>query len=496
MNYKMVLNILGKTMLVSAGLMLLPMFVGFIYQENNFINFLVPILIFLLLSVPTLFIKIKDRSIYAKEGFVIVALAWIVLSLIGALPFIIGGEIPNYVDALFETISGFTTTGSTILSGEQIEGLSKASSFWRIFTHWIGGMGVLVFVLAVVPNDNQGIMHVYRSETPGPSSSKLVSKIKITTRILYLIYVGMTILEIILLLFSGISFYESVLTAFSTAGTGGFSIYGDSVAHYANVGNPNAVYIEMVVASFMFVFGVNFNVYYLILTGGILKAIGSEELRAYFILTLSAVIIIALNILSTVANFGEAIRYSFFQVASISSTTGFISYDFEQWPGLSKAILLLLMLVGGCGGSTGGGMKVSRVVILGKSIGQDVRKMLHHRATTSFRFEKEPVSRHIERGVRTHMLLWLIIVVFSTLVLSIDTFADTASGSIITNLSSSITCISNVGPGFGKLVGATGNFAGFSSFSKVILSVVMLAGRLEILPILILFSPHTWIKGK
>lgn len=496
MNYKMIINILGKTMLTASGLMLLPMFVGIICQENNFIAFLVPILIFVAMAIPTLFIKVKNRSIFAKEGFVIVALAWIILSLIGALPFVISGEIPNYIDALFETVSGFTTTGSTILSGEQIESLSKASSFWRIFTHWIGGMGVLVFVLALIPSDNQGIMHVYRSESPGPSSSKLVSKIKTTTRILYLIYLGMTVLEIIFLAFSGISFYECLLTAFSTAGTGGFSIYGDSLAHYANVGHPNAVYIEMVVACFMFLFALNFNVYYLILTGGIVKALRCEEVRAYFVLVLSAVVIVALNIMSSVANFGEALRYSFFQVSSISSTTGFTTYNYDVWPGLSKAILLFLMVIGACGGSTAGGLKVSRVLILAKSTNQDVKKMLHPRATTSFRFENEPVNKQIEDGVRTHVLLWLILIIISTLLLSIDGFANTASGSIITNLSSTITCISNVGPGLGQLVGATGNFAGYNAFSKIILSVVMLAGRLEILPILILFSPHTWVKGK
>ena len=492
MNYKMVLNILGKTMLITASLMMLPMLVGIIYQENNFINFLIPILVFLAIGAPFAFCKAKSTSIYAKEGFIIVALAWIILSLVGALPFVIGGEIPNYIDALFETVSGFTTTGSSILSGVQIESLSRASAFWRIFTHWIGGMGVLVFVLAVIPNENQGIMHVYRSESPGPSSSKLVSKIKKTTRILYLIYVGMTIAEIIFLAFSGISFYECVMTAFSTAGTGGFSMYGDSIAHYANIGHKSAVYIEMVVASFMFLFGVNFNVYYLLLTGGVIKALKSEEVRAYLFLVLGAIIIIAFNILNTVANFGEALRYSFFQVTAVSSTTGFVSFDFDTWPVLSKTLLLLLMIVGGCGGSTAGGMKVSRLVLVVKSLGKDIKRTVHPRAITSFQFEDQPVSKEMESSVKTYVLLYFIIIVVSTIILSIDAFA----GDVMTNLSSAITSISNVGPGLGKLVGATGNFSGYGAFSKIVLCFNMLAGRLEILPILIMFSPQTWIKGK
>lgn len=482
MNYKIVLNVLGKVLIIAAAFMCCPLIIALIYGEfNALIGFLLPVGGLLLLGLPLILaIKPKENHIYAKEGFVIVGLTWIILSLVGALPFVINGEIPNYINAFFETASGFTTTGASILSGSEIENLSKSASFWRIFTHFIGGMGVLVFLLAVLPQNN-GAMHLYRTEAPGPSAQKLVSKMRFTARILYLIYVGLTAILFIMLLFGGLDVFEALLHSFSTAGTGGFSTRGDSIASF------NSAYIEIVIATFMLLFGVNFNVFYLILIGGIVKAVKSEELHAYLIMLLVAVFVIALNITSICANFGEALRYAFFQTTAISSTTGFVTANFDAWPALSKAIIFFLMIIGACGGSTGGGLKVSRMIILGKSTYGDLKKMLHPRAVVTNRFEKENVSSETINAVRVHLILWLLLVILGTLILSID------CNDLFTNLSASITCIGNVGPGF-NLVGPICNFGFYSWYSKVLLSLIMIAGRLEIIPIIMLFSPKTWKK--
>ena len=324
MNYKMVFRILGKTMITEAVLLLFPMLVGVIYAENNLISFLVPALGLIAVGLPLSFLKSKDKAIFAKEGFVIVALAWVILSLVGAVPFVISGEIPSYIDAVFETVSGFTTTGASIMP--DVEVLSKASMFWRLFTHWIGGMGVLVFVLAVLPAGSTGAMHLFRAESPGPTVGKLVSRLTFTARILYLIYAAMTVIEVIFLLCGGLSFYDALLYSFSTAGTGGFAITN------AGVGQYGSAYVEIVMAVFMLLFSINFNVYYLILIGQIKKAFKSEELRVYLIIIVVATLSIALNILSSVGSFWEALRYSFFQVTSISSTTGIASVNFDNWP--------------------------------------------------------------------------------------------------------------------------------------------------------------------
>ncbi len=482
MNYKAVLGIIGKCMVILSVFMLIPMVVGFIYKDNTFISFLIPIVSLFAIGFPLTKIKRTQKSIYAKEGFLSVALVWIIMSLFGALPFVIDGAIPNYIDALFETVSGFTTTGASIM--QDVEILSKSLGFWRIFTHFIGGMGVIVFVLAILPSDT-GAMHIYKAETPGPSASKLVSKMSHTARILYLIYVGLMVLEIVFLLFSGIGLYDAIVVSLSTAGTGGFSIYNNSIAHY------DSVYVEMVVASFMFLFGVNFNVFYLILIGNISKAFMCEELRSYFIIVLLSTILIAVNILSLCTNFGEAVRYSFFQVNAISSSTGFVSADFDQWPSFSKAIIGFLMITGACGGSTGGGLKVSRICILVKSVFSDIKRVFNPRAVVSTKFEGKPLTKDNENSVKAYFIIWVIIVVLSTLLLSLDSFA---SNDLLTNFSASLTCIGNVGPGF-NLVGPTCNFAGYSAFSKMLLSLVMLFGRLEIFPILILFSVRTWKKA-
>ncbi len=493
MNYKMVLSILGKTMVTEAVLLVLPMLVGFYYGENNFISFLIPIAGLIVVGFPLMLIKSKDNSIFAKEGFVIVALAWVILSLVGALPFVISGEIPNYVDAVFETVSGFTTTGGSILPDVEI--MSRANMFWRLFTHWIGGMGVLVFVLAVLPANSTGAIHLFRAESPGPSVGKLVSRLSFTARILYLIYGVLTIVQIVFLLFGGIGLYNSVLYAFSTAGTGGFSIYNASIAYH------NSVYVEMVIAVFMMIFGVNFNVYYLVLIGQASKAFKSEELRVYVGIIVVATLAIALNILGKVASFWEALRYSFFQVTSISSTTGFSTLNFDTWPAFSKTVLLILSIMGASAGSTGGGVKVSRIVILIKSTWKDIKRLIHPHSVVSVSFEHQPIERGTERGIRTYIILWLLIIISSTLLLSLDSGANQviagmndSFSQIMSHLSATIACVSNVGPGI-EAVGPTMNYAMYSPFSKILLSFVMLLGRLEIFPMLVLFAPRTWKRG-
>ncbi len=478
----MVLNTLGKVLIIEALLLLFPMLVGVIYNENTFVSFLIPVLGLILIGAPLSLLKIKDKAIYAKEGFVIVAISWILLSLVGALPFVISGQIPNYIDALFETISGFTTTGASIL--KDVEVLSKSVMFWRLFTHWIGGMGVLVFVLAILPAGCSGAMHVFRAESPGPTVGKLVSKLSYTARILYAIYFVLTVIETIMLLFGGLSFYDALLHAFSTAGTGGFGVYNDSVAHF------NSIYVEMVIAVFMLLFGVNFNVYYLILLGQVKNAFKSEELKAYAIMIFVATLSVAINILGQVESFGQALRYSFFQVASISSTTGFVSADFDKWPAFSKSIILILTIVGASAGSTGGGMKVSRIVILFKSCYKQLKTLTNPRAVVTISFEQQPVDKEVERNIRTYFVLWVLVAIICTLLLSFDTNVN----DIMSNLSATMACLGNVGPGI-AMVGPTCNYSIFAPFSKMLLSFAMLIGRLEIFPMLILFAPSTWKRG-
>ena len=488
MNYKMMLNVLGKTLMIGAGLMICPLLVNFICGEENYLSFIIPMAIMIVLGFGLSFIKPKDKSIYAKEGFALVAIVWLLFSITGALPFVISGAIPNFVDAFFETVSGFTTTGATVLEGVQIDGMAKALTFWRSFTHWIGGMGVLVFVLAILPSNSQGSMHILRAESPGPTVSKLVSKMKFTARILYLIYLGLTIIEFVLLIIGGMGAFDALLHAFSTAGTGGFSTHSESIMFF------NSAYIEIVISIFMFLFAVNFNVFYLILIGNVKKAFKSEELRAYAIIVTVATFTIAINLLSQSANFGENLRHAFFQVASISSTTGFVSASFGDWPMLSKVVLMLLMIIGACGGSTGGALKVSRLVILLKSGVAKIKKMGRPRQMINVKFEGEKLSDNTIETTKTFFITYIIMALVATLLLSID-IPD-----FLANFTSSLSCIGNVGPSF-STVGEVWSgslmpsFALYSAPSKLLLSFLMLAGRLEIFPILILFSPSTWKKA-
>lgn len=480
----MVLSVIGKAMLIEATLLLIPLLVGIGYGESYYLSFLIPIAGLAVVGIPLSVLKSKEKSIYAKEGFVIVALVWIILSVVGTLPFIISGTIPKFSDALFETVSGFTTTGASVLSS--VEFLPKSIMFWRILTHWLGGMGVLVFVLAVLPGVNSGIMHVFRAESPGPSAGKLVGKIKHTAQILYGIYIAMTFLEAILLIIGGMDIYDAILNSFSTAGTGGFGIHDGSIAYYNNT------YFEMVIAVFMFLFGINFNVFYLILTGNVLKALKSEELIVYVVLIVGASLAIAINVLELYGNFWQALRYSFFQVNTVSSTTGFSTVDFAEWPALSKGILLFLTMIGASGGSTGGGLKVSRMCILFKSAVADVRKMIRPRSVVTVKFEGKPLSKDTETNVLAFFIIYVAILCLTTVLLSLDAFAG---GDVFTNFSATLACISNVGPGVTNLVGPMASYGGYSALSKIILSIVMLAGRLEIFPMIILFAPRTWKRG-
>lgn len=480
MNYRLVASVLGKVMLIEAVLMLFPLLVGVFYGESTYADYLIPMAALFAAGVPLSLVKPKDGAIYAKDGFVIVALCWIVMSLAGALPFVIGGEIPNFADAFFETVSGFTTTGASILN--DVEFMSRSAMFWRVFTHWLGGMGVLVFVLAVLPASGTGAMHIFRAESPGPSASKLVGKMRHTAQILYGIYFVLTLIETVMLLCGGLNFYESLLNAFSTAGTGGFSIHNGSIAFY------DSVYVEMVIAVFMFLFGINFNLFYLILIGHFSKAIRNREFLCYLLMVVFSTLFIALNILSLYEkSFAEALRFSFFQVTSISSTTGFATADFDAWPALSKGILLMLMAVGACGGSTGGGIKVSRVMILCKTGAADVKRMINPRAVVTVKYEGGVLTADTERNVRSYFVLYVLLVLVVTLIISLDP----CGSDIFSNLSATVACAGNVGPGFG-FVGPMTSYAGYSWLSKTVLSFTMLAGRLEIFPLIILFTPRTW----
>ena len=486
MNWKAVLKILGKILIAEAAMLLLPIIVAAIYGETTYWGFVIPILILLALGIPTYFLKAdsEERKIYAKEGFLIVAFAWMALAAIGAIPFVITKSIPHYVDALFETISGFTTTGASVLS--DVESLPRSILFWRSFTNWIGGMGVLVFVLAVLPRENSGIIHAFRAEATGPSVGKLTSKMGRTARILYAIYFALTLLEMLLLLFK-MPVFDAVTTALANAGTGGFSVRNASIAAY------NSLYIEIVISVFMFLFSLNFNIYFLILTGHVLKGLKSEEAIVYTLTVVLSIFAIALNVYYTTAaamhSFGEAMRYSSFQVLSLSSTTGFSSYDYNSWPTLSKVIMLFLMMTGGMAGSTAGGIKMSRLMILGKSTGADIRRMVHPREIVTVKLEGEPVHQATIQNVRTFFVTWVAILIVCTLLISVVDYTD----DFLTNFSASLSCVSNIGPGFNG-VGPAANFAEYSYFSKIVLSVEMLFGRLEIFPLIVLFSPATYSK--
>ncbi len=482
MNIKMVFKTVGRISQIAALLLLIPAVVALIYGESKqfFAFFITAVAAFVIGFIVGLLTKTKNRVIYAKDGFAITALAWIVMALIGALPFVITREIPSYVDAIFETVSGFTTTGASIITN--VETMSRSMLFWRSFTHWIGGMGVLVFVMAIIPNFTDRSIHIMRAEMPGPIIGKLVPRVKDTAKILYLIYIFLTVLQTVLLLLGGMPFYDSLVHTFGTAGTGGFGIKADSIASY----NP---YCQWVIAIFMLLFGVNFNLYYLLLLRRIRTALKSSELWCYISIALVSVVIITANIMPIYKNFADSLRQSVFQVASIISTTGFATTNFDSWPGLSKAILLLLMFSGACAGSTAGGLKVSRTVMLFKSVGKELRKMLHPRSVAKIHFEGKSVEDSTLNSVGTYFVIYMICFFAMFLLIAFEPFG------METNFSAVAACFNNIGPGFAA-VGPASNYSAYTDFSKIVLSFAMLLGRLEIFPIIIFFSPRAWMKKK
>lgn len=476
MNRRIICRVLGMILLCLAALMILPTIAGLWYGENVS-HFIITMVLTGAVGFAMTRVKPYSSVIYAKDGFVIVGLGWILMSLFGALPFVISGDIPNYIDAVFETVSGFTTTGASIL--ENVEEMSQGCLFWRSFTHWIGGMGVLVFIMAVLPMSGEHSMHIMRAEVPGPTVGKLVPRVRQTAKILYLIYVVMTAIEVVLLLFGGMSLFDALIHSFGSAGTGGFSNKAASVGAY------NSAYIEMVIAVFMALFAINFNLFFLLLIGRWKEALKSEELHWYLAIIAASVLAITLGIRDSYGSVLTALRHAFFNVSSITSTTGFCTVDYVQWPAYCQWILVILMFCGACAGSTGGGLKTSRVVMVFKNITCEIRQMLHPRTVTRVQMDGKRVDETGMKAVNTFFACFMVLLILGTFLVSLDDH-DTA-----TNFTAVLSCMSNIGPGI-SLVGPTGNFNIFSYGSKIVLTFAMLIGRLEIYPILILFAPSTW----
>ncbi len=479
MNRRVIIYTLGNMLKIEGLLMLLPFITGIYYHEKAAWDYLIVAIVIGFVGFFMSYKKPKNKKIFAKEGFVIVAFAWTLLSLFGALPFWLSGEIPSYVDALFEIISGFTTTGSSILTN--VETLSNAHNFWRCFSHWIGGMGILVFVVAFLPDVSGSTLHILKAEMPGPIVGKLVSKVKVTSQILYKIYAFLTVIQVILLMLGGMPFFDSLLNSFATAGTGGFAIKNTSIAFY------NSAYIDGVITFFMILFGVNFNVIYFIFVKKFMVAFRSEEVRWYLAIIAVSTIVITLNIAPLYTTIFEAFRYAIFQVGSIITTTGFVTADYSKWPLLSQIILILLMFIGACAGSTGGGMKVSRIIIGFKSALADMKRMIYPRSVVSVEFEGQHLAPSVIENIHTYLILYFIIFCGSLLLVSLQNI------DFLSAFSAVITCMGNVGPGF-EIVGPIGNFSSLSDLSKIVLSFDMLAGRLELFPILMIFSRSLWRK--
>ncbi len=481
MNRRMVFYTVGHIAMAEAALLLLPALISLIYLEKSGLSFLFTAALSLTVGLILIFLfKPKSRMIYAKEGFAIVAYAWLLMSAIGALPFVIGGAIPSYVDAFFETVSGFTTTGASILT--DVEALDNCMLFWRSFTHWIGGMGVLVLVTAVVPNIADRSLNILKAEMPGPSVGKLVPRSRDTAKILYIIYFGMTAILTLLLIAGGMPIFDSIVHAFGTAGTGGFGIKADSIASYSP-------YLQWVITVFMFLFAINFNLYYLILIGKFRAAFKSDELWFFISLVLTCIFAITLNILPMYETISESLRLSAFQVCSIVSTTGYATADFNLWPELSKSLLVILMFIGGCAGSTGGGLKAVRVVILMKSIKKELKRLLHPRSVKAIMSEGKKLDDETLNGVTSYFAVYTVCIMIVFILLSFEPF------DFETNFTASVACFNNIGPGLAG-VGPAASFAEYSAFSKIILSFAMLLGRLEVFPLLLGLNPLIWKKQK
>ncbi len=480
MNIRSILFILGKVVFLIGLTMLLPVFIAILYRESVWIVYAVVAGISIAVGGISFCRKRKKITIRAREGLAIAGLVWIAVSIVSALPFCITREIPRFIDAVFETVSGYTTTGSTILS--DIEALSHASLFWRSFTHWVGGMGVLVLALALLPGNDTQSMHIMRAEVPGPTVGKLVSRIRVTARLLYVIYIALTVIEMLFLLIGGMPLFDSAVTSFATAGTGGFAIKNASIAAY------DSAYIDWVITIFMLLFSVNFTLYYMILLGHFKTAIKSEELRWFGGIVLIATALITLNILPLYESFLEALRYSAFQVASIVSTTGFITANYDLWPTFSQTVLVLLMFIGACAGSTGGGIKVYRVAVICKTAISNVRRQLFPRSVAPIKHEGKLLDDEVRNGITGYMFAYMAIAAVSTLLLSLDDVVFTEA------FTAMAACLNNIGPGLGK-IGAVGNFGDLSVLSKCVLIFDMLAGRLELFPILAILYPTAWKKG-
>ena len=476
MNYAIVFRLLGYILMIEGTLLLLPAVTSLIYAEWAVMGvFLLTAAISAALGFALRTIKPRSKVFYMREGFAATALSWITISIMGAVPFVLTGCIPNPVDAMFETVSGFTTTGASILPG--VEGLPNGILFWRSFTHWIGGMGVLVFLLSLLPLTGGSHVNLMKAESPGPQVDKLVPKVQSTAKILYGIYFALTMLELVFLLVGRMPLFEAMLTAFGTAGTGGFGFRNDSFASFSP-------YIQWVVTIFMILFGVNFNAYFLLLLRKFNRVI-SEEVRGYFVVILAAVGLITANIYSIYNNFGEALRQAAFQVGSIITTTGFSSCDFDLWPTLSKEILVVLMFIGACAGSTGGGIKVSRLLILGKTLGKELKQALHPQVVAPVRMDGKLLNHETIRTTNVFMGAYFFIFVVSFLLISLDGF------DMVTNFTAIAATLNNIGPGLAQ-VGPMMNFGSFTNPAKLVMIFDMLAGRLEIFPMLVLFLPDTW----
>ena len=481
MNYRMIGKSIGNLLLVEAACMLPSLLISLIYPESDGAAFAVAIALTTAAGFLLSRLKSNTGGLYARDGFAIVALGWILLSAFGALPFLLSGAIPRVEDALFESISGFTTTGASIL--REVESLPRGILFWRSFTHWMGGMGVLVMMIAIMPSVKANTIHILKAESPGPTPGKLVPKVSQTAKILYLIYILLTATQVVFLVAGGMPLYDSLVHSFSTAGTGGFSSRNLSVAAYGSD------YIEIVITVFMFLFGVNFTLYYTAFKGGLKSALRDEELRYYFLTVAAATALIALNIYGTVyASAGESVQHAAFQVSSLITTTGFATADFNLWPVFSQLILLLLMFVGASAGSTGGGIKVVRVVVLFKVIKRELTRVIHPRAVRTIKLNGRLVDEEVVSGVMAFFYFYILIFVAAVLTVALE------GEDIVTTVTSVIATLNNVGPGLGR-VGPMGNFADLSVLSKAVLSLCMLIGRLEIYPIMLLMFPSFWKRG-
>ncbi len=486
MNYRMIFNTTAKVLITLGLLLFLPFIVALCYQENSALYILISSAIALVVGFVMMKLSMpKTNVIYAREGFIIVTFAWLALSVVGCLPFYLSGEIPSFIDAFFETVSGFTTTGASILTN--VEDMSRCLLFWRSFTHWIGGMGIIVFIIAINKKITERSIHVLRAEMPGPTVDKLVPRAKDTSVILYLIYTALTLLEIILLCFGDMDLFESIVYSLGTAGTGGFATKADGLASYS-------AYSQWVIAIFMFIFAINFNLFYLTIIGKIKNVLKSTEFKTYVIIVFTSIAVVSINIYPQIENLSEVLRLSTFQVTSIISTTGYSTANFNLWPQLSKTVLVILMFIGGCAGSTAGGLKVTRIVVLFKRILVEFKRIIHPRAVDVVKSEGKTVDDDTVNSIGIYIALYALCFFIILILVSIfgGSFSE-GTNLFETHFTAVTSCINNIGPGL-NAVGPMGSFANYSPISKLILSFTMLLGRLELYPLLITLSPSTWIR--